>query len=531
VSPGGTHELIPTPAAWGTKAKYLLGPRDLLVDAKGKVSQREWRCGTEEMPLPLERLLAPIPAPKGLTPVWGKAGITSLHTATVAVDTDNEIMANKFGNNSTTATNYIASLFASMNIIYERDLLVRLLQGTTFLRTSTTPDPYTATSQTDKLFEFTNYWAANNGGITRAVALMLSGRGSSGAAGIAWIGVLCSASNGYAYSQVALGGTEVWFGDVQVTAHEIGHNFGSPHTHCYNTLGLPNPDNCYAGEAGSGCFGGTPSCPAPATYSGLPNITGTLMSYCNQAPGCSRSLVFHPGSVDLLDDIILSRVGSCVFPYVPPGPTVIAVTPNNGPIGGGTGVTITGTGFQAGATVSFGGTAAPGAVVVNSTTIGVASPAHATGGVGVTVTNPNGSSHTLTNGFFYAPLSATTSFYTLTPCRVLDTRNPNGPSGGPALGANATRVFAFSGVCGIPPTARAVSANVTVVTSSAMGTLGFYPGNGFPLGTSALGFPAGVTRAAQTMLELATNGAGTVGVHNASSGANHVIVDVNGYFE
>ena len=50
-------------------------------------------------------------------------------------------------------------------------------------------------------------------------------------------------------------------------------------------------------------------------------------------------------------------------------PTVSSVSPNNGPTAGGTAVTITGTNFATGATVTFGGTAATSVVVVNSTTI------------------------------------------------------------------------------------------------------------------------------------------------------------------
>ena len=56
-------------------------------------------------------------------------------------------------------------------------------------------------------------------------------------------------------------------------------------------------------------------------------------------------------------------------------PTVSSVSPNNGPIAGGTGVTITGTNFAAGATVTFGGTAATNVVVVSSTSITATTPA------------------------------------------------------------------------------------------------------------------------------------------------------------
>src|SRR5262249_16856205 len=56
-------------------------------------------------------------------------------------------------------------------------------------------------------------------------------------------------------------------------------------------------------------------------------------------------------------------------------PFVSSLTPNNGPTAGGTAVTITGTNFVAGATVTFGGTAATNVVVVNSTTITATTPA------------------------------------------------------------------------------------------------------------------------------------------------------------
>jgi metallopeptidase family M12-like protein/IPT/TIG domain-containing protein len=549
VTPKGAHELQPVPAAWKAAGRHMIGPPDLWIDDEGRAVEKDWKCGQESLPAPLDLFAGTTDqggesGVKELTPDWAKAGISSLHTATVAVDTDNQIMTNKFGNNTTTAANYIASLFAQMNVIYERDLLVRLLVGTTFLRT--TPDPYTVNDvapyddslNSNKLFELTNYWSANQGGITRAIALMLSGRGGGGAAGVAWINALCNTGFGYAFSRVFTSGTTPNFGDLLVTAHEIGHNFGSPHTHCYNTLGLTNPDNCYAGEGPNGCFGGTPSCPAPATYSGIANVTGTLMSYCHLLGGCSSSLVFHPTSVNYLDDIILSHTtggGACIIPFSPPGPTVSSATPNVGLTNANTPVTITGSNFQNGATVTFdtgaGAVAGLNVVVVSSTTLGTVAPPHATAAVRVTVTNPNTQSGFRDNTFFYAPPPATADFFTLTPCRILDTRNANGPLGGPALGANATRIFTVTGVCGIPSNPTAISANVTVVAGGSAGVFSFYPGNAFPLGTSNLNFTAGRVRANNMILMLSTNGTGTIGLQNASPGTNHVIIDVNGYFQ
>ena len=64
-------------------------------------------------------------------------------------------------------------------------------------------------------------------------------------------------------------------------------------------------------------------------------------------------------------------------------------------------MTITGTGFLAGARVSLGGTAATGVTVVNSTSITATTAAHAAGTVSVVVTNTDAQSGTLTNGYTY----------------------------------------------------------------------------------------------------------------------------------
>ena len=82
-------------------------------------------------------------------------------------------------------------------------------------------------------------------------------------------------------------------------------------------------------------------------------------------------------------------------------PTISNVSPNSGPAAGGTTVTITGTNFAAGATVTLGTTAATNVVIVSGTQITATTPAHAAGAVTVTVTNPGGQGGSLSNGFTY----------------------------------------------------------------------------------------------------------------------------------
>ena len=82
-------------------------------------------------------------------------------------------------------------------------------------------------------------------------------------------------------------------------------------------------------------------------------------------------------------------------------PTVGSISPATGNIGGGTAVTITGTGFESGATVTFGGASATNVVVVNATTVTATTPAHAAGVVSAVVTNPDMQSGTLAGAFNY----------------------------------------------------------------------------------------------------------------------------------
>lgn len=84
----------------------------------------------------------------------------------------------------------------------------------------------------------------------------------------------------------------------------------------------------------------------------------------------------------------------------PTPPQLTSIAPMTGPSGGGTLVTITGTGFAAGATVTFGGTSAQ-VTNMTQTSIEVTTPAHAAGAVEVVVTNPGGQNHNLPNAFTY----------------------------------------------------------------------------------------------------------------------------------
>jgi len=124
--------------------------------------------------------------------------------------------------------------------------------------------------------------------------------------------------------------------------------------------------------------------------------------------------------------------------------------------------------------------------------------------------------------------SAGVGFHTVTPCRVVDTRDAAGPYGGPPLSAGAARAFAIAGACGVPAAASAVVLNVTVVNPSSVGSLTLYPGTGIVPGATTISFAAGRTRANNTTMALI---AGFLSVFDhQESGTTDVIVDVNGYY-
>lgn len=89
------------------------------------------------------------------------------------------------------------------------------------------------------------------------------------------------------------------------------------------------------------------------------------------------------------------------FTFGTSAPTLSSITPATGPATGGTPVTISGTNFANGATVTIGGVAATAVVLSTTTTLTAVTPAHAAGVVNVVINNPDGGTATLAGGFTY----------------------------------------------------------------------------------------------------------------------------------
>ena len=129
-------------------------------------------------------------------------------------------------------------------------------------------------------------------------------------------------------------------------------------------------------------------------------------------------------------------------------------------------------------------------------------------------------------------LSVTTpnpvQFVPVTPCRVVDTRNPNGTFGGPPIQGNTTRSFPIpQGGCSIPANAVAYSLNVTVVPSGPLGYLTIWPaGQTQPL-VSTMNSLDGRIKANAAIIP-AGGSSGAVSVY--ATNTTDVVLDIDGYF-
>jgi uncharacterized repeat protein (TIGR03803 family) len=121
-------------------------------------------------------------------------------------------------------------------------------------------------------------------------------------------------------------------------------------------------------------------------------------------------------------------------------------------------------------------------------------------------------------------------FVTAAPCRVVDTRNPDGAFGGPPISGGTMRSFplAQSGnPCSIPSNVIAYSLNVTVVPGGTLGYLTIWPtGESEPV-VSTLNSTDGRVKANAAIVPAGTpSGAVSVYVTNTTN----VVLDIDGYF-
>jgi hypothetical protein len=160
-----------------------------------------------------------------------------------------------------------------------------------------------------------------------------------------------------------------------------------------------------------------------------------------------------------------------------------------------------------------------GAITANAAIV----PAGTNGDINVFVTNDSDLVIDI-NGYFAPPGPGGLLLYTISPCRVLDTRNPAPTGGKPFSGILDVNVAGSS--CGAPATAQAFVLNATVVPPGLLGFLTLWPqGAAQPL-VSTLNALDGAITSNMALVPAGLNGFISAWALNPT----HIILDTSGYF-
>ncbi len=285
-----------------------------------------------------------------------------------------------------------------------------------------------------------------------------------------------------------------------------------------DALALYSAGSNYSGSIASGY--GNPIANRTAYVGTSRGYTGTQLNLASLAGQNNVKFRFRMGTDNDfgwwgwdVDDVRIYTCASCTF-SLPVAQGFVAA-------GGGSGTAALTT--QEGCTWAASSSAAWLTVTPSlpgSGNVGYTAAANATG-------VPRSATLTLGGQTFTVFQGAQTDYFTVTPCRVFDTRTTT------PLASGGTRVFSIAGSCGIPTTAKAVSANLTAVSPTGLGSITIFPGGLSLPNTSSISFVTGKNQANNAVLVLAPDGTGTIkGFATVSGGGNvHLLLDVSGYFQ
>ncbi len=244
----------------GNTGGYILyKTADLLVSSS-------FECHADELPdIGQSEIALPDPTP---------AQEKMTNCVRIFLEADYDLYVNKGGVQQT--VDYLAGMFNQVATLYDNESIsVSFSQSYVW----TSQDPYSTSSSSDALVLFRTNRTTFNGDLA---ALTVIGGNNTG--GLAYLDVLCDNTYKYSYSDIetsyATVPTYSW--TVEVLTHELGHNFGSRHTHACVWNGNNTPIDCCGYNAGyteeSTCGAGY-SCTVPNPTS------GTIMSYCHLVGG------------------------------------------------------------------------------------------------------------------------------------------------------------------------------------------------------------------------------------------------------
>lgn len=257
------------------------------------------RCAVKDTGAPQEPLEVPPPIADRALDI---ASSRAVRVIEIGIDTTHEFFL-ATGGDANAAINYAAALLSSVSSIYTRDVEAAYTI-TGFRIHATSDDPYASSNDSLVYLErMRSLLLANSfpSSLQNAdLVHLLHKSGGSGLGGVAYLEAMCDPTGykaGFSdlFIDLADLGSTGYAWDADVVAHELGHNVGSPHTHCYN----PPIDRCYNQE--SGCYSGSPV-----------NTRGTIMSYCHLFEFGNKDLVFSDREKALLRGKVAAHLGWCL---------------------------------------------------------------------------------------------------------------------------------------------------------------------------------------------------------------------------
>lgn len=277
---------------------HALFPVDASTDT------RTFTCGVEEQ--------AELPHQHGHR--GGHRGGHTMRSASVLECVEVGLEVDQFtyqslGSDLDDAVDWALAILASVDQIYRNELNDLVTLQVRFLHIWMSPDPYASVVNDGGglLSAFNSEWNSNPNftAIPLDLKHYLTIRTNIGTGGIAYLSGLCNSYNAGLSGNLSSTTTyniNTYAWNLDVVAHEIGHNCGSNHTHWCGWPGGPI-DNCGSYEGDCSGYTNNPT-----------GQLGTIMSYCHAIAGGSKTLTFHP----LVEDNALiptfnaaSCIGSC----------------------------------------------------------------------------------------------------------------------------------------------------------------------------------------------------------------------------
>jgi hypothetical protein len=297
----------------------LYNDADLLIAPEGPV------CSTDELP----DLHSPM---KDLAESLGKNVFSTCKEVKIYLRADYETYIDK-NSNTTTVTNFVTAIFNVISTIYRNEGIYVALHKIVI---NTASDEYQSLSTSSSSNFLNKFGQLTQNALQGANLAMLFSTRGGGMGGVAWLDALCDAytPNGnqhygpYSFMNINTSGpgafpTYSW--NTAASAHEIGHNLGSPHTHACRWTSTGYTQN---GQAIDGCYN-QENGPCSLLGPQYPTNGGTVMSYCHLVQGVGVNLSNGFGTAP--GNRIRSRVNSntCPIIYAPNVPmTAVASNAN-----------------------------------------------------------------------------------------------------------------------------------------------------------------------------------------------------------